>query len=281
MNEPTKLVLCYYPENYSVSNIEWKSSNEQIATVDSCGNVIPVGNGDVVITAKDEITGLEASAHFTVKILMKDFMFMSNGEEKESMECWSYPGAVVDLPELKLIPSNAFNDIHVRSTDTDVVKINDGKMYFQDKEGEAMVFFESLSTPYLSKYVSICNKEIRTSTGLYVIEKTTNGWSMSFAARIRNARKSNMNVYQICLVDHNSKWIYGYAGDKIYYRGNDSPDVYFRTENIDLTEKYGFSSLDEIGEYVSKWYIIIYYTVGNVDKNIKLSIEPFNYVSPY
>ena len=71
IGETVKATASILPENATTKDVEWKSSDEKIATVSS-GTITPLAEGEVVITAtsKDDKT---KSASTTLKIVKEDY----------------------------------------------------------------------------------------------------------------------------------------------------------------------------------------------------------------
>ena len=71
IGETVKATASILPENATTKDVEWKSSDEKIATVSS-GTITPLAEGEVVITAtsKDDKT---KSASATLKIVKEDY----------------------------------------------------------------------------------------------------------------------------------------------------------------------------------------------------------------
>lgn len=65
---PKQFTVTVSPENATYQSLLWSSSNKEIATVDSKGNVTPTREGDAVITVKDpDNENISASCSITVK----------------------------------------------------------------------------------------------------------------------------------------------------------------------------------------------------------------------
>lgn len=62
----TKLAYSIIPTGAAAGNVSWTSSDNSIATVDSDGNVVGVGEGEAIITALSSFGGLSAQCHIKV-----------------------------------------------------------------------------------------------------------------------------------------------------------------------------------------------------------------------
>lgn len=65
-NNPVTLNPKFQPDNATIKNIKWSSSDEKVATVDEIGKVTPVALGTALITAVTEDGGYSASTVVTV-----------------------------------------------------------------------------------------------------------------------------------------------------------------------------------------------------------------------
>ena len=61
-----QLEMIFDPINASYRDIEWTSSNEEVAIVDNTGLVMRVGDGEAIITATTTVTGFTATCKVTV-----------------------------------------------------------------------------------------------------------------------------------------------------------------------------------------------------------------------
>ena len=98
-------------ESYSRENSEWKSSNENVATVDQNGNIYGVADGKCIITL-DPIVGPEVKCNVTVG----DGVY----REKLKLTCSTNSGKVKEGTKVTLNTSNASGaDIYYTLDGTD------------------------------------------------------------------------------------------------------------------------------------------------------------------
>ena len=64
--DSVKLTATYVPENASLPELLWSSSNDEVATVDSCGMVRVVNVGESVITVKEKRSGVATQCKIVV-----------------------------------------------------------------------------------------------------------------------------------------------------------------------------------------------------------------------
>ena len=133
-DENIKINATISPKNTDDSKtITWKSSDENIATVDSNGNVMAVGTGTVTITA-ETVNGKKAVCNLEVVQPMEDFSL----EKSEVTVSKAEKEYIIIGKEFKPIDTTESKNIIWQSSDENVAKVIDDKVYLYD-EGTSII----------------------------------------------------------------------------------------------------------------------------------------------
>lgn len=129
-----KVSAVVFPENATNKELEWSSSNTDIATVSSEGVVTGLKEGTVVITAKaKDGSGIQCSCAVTVLPVLVEAITLNY--ETFSLEV----GEAIDL-EANVLPDNATNKtIEWISSDESVAKVDQDGHVVCCGEGEAVI----------------------------------------------------------------------------------------------------------------------------------------------
>jgi uncharacterized protein YjdB len=118
--ETFQLEAIVLPENATNKNVQWRSNNEEVATVDEDGLVTAKGKGDVMITAETEDGNLKDTCEITVKETIKVISITLN-ESKLTLD----EGETFQL-EATVLPENATNkNVQWRSNNEEVATVDE------------------------------------------------------------------------------------------------------------------------------------------------------------
>ena len=166
-----KLICTVEPSNAENKNVTWESSDTNIATVDSEGNVTGVLNGTVTITVTTEDGGKTASKNINVETpvtgveLDKTTMSLVKGESEEL-------GIIIK-------PETASNkNITLTSSDENIVTLNleetTNKIIVTGRnEGEATIIVKTKDGDYKAECVVTVHNNITSIAVTKMPEKTT------------------------------------------------------------------------------------------------------------
>ena len=127
---PKTIAPTLTPATVSVGSITWGSSNPEVATVDSAGNVTPVSSGSVIITATTRGSNVQAICAVTVE----DNKTYPTHISLDKTETTIGINATDELTAT-LTPSNATeDDVTWTSDNTDVLTVDNGKLTAVDPD---------------------------------------------------------------------------------------------------------------------------------------------------
>lgn len=120
VGESQKAYVTIYPEDASIKDVTWVSSNESIATVDGDGEVFAVGAGKCKITAiSNDGNNIKASLSVYVTPVIKISSIKINSKEITMLS-----GKTRQLTA-RITPTNTTESVSWYSTDTSVVIVDD------------------------------------------------------------------------------------------------------------------------------------------------------------
>ena len=117
-NDNIHLIATIFPNNASIKDLEWSSSDYSIASVDQNGNVHAVGDGTATITAySTDGSGKFASCTVTVRSYVES---LSLNQCTASL----YPNESIQL-EAQILPNYAYNQtLRWNSSNTSVATVS-------------------------------------------------------------------------------------------------------------------------------------------------------------
>lgn len=173
------------PENASNKHVNWRSENDQIATVDGAGNIVGVGNGTVNIIASS-VNGVEKACAVTVTTPATGVSFAESElviGKKETV-----------TPKPTLQPETSTDATHYTSSDEQVVKVNEDDTITGVKPGEATITATTDSGVSTTFTVTVKKAPSRVSTGWF-IKKLKVGESANINAKIPKKSASYQMIY--------------------------------------------------------------------------------------
>lgn len=124
------------PSTATNKDIEWKSQDESIATIDSLGRITAVGAGDVVISVQSKDGAYKAYCVVSVAPIVTEYIVVSSA----GVSTTRLPGDAIQL-YATVMPANATNkEIKWSSSNTAVATVNeDGLVVFGNATGTATI----------------------------------------------------------------------------------------------------------------------------------------------
>lgn len=173
------------PDNASNKHINWRSENDQIATVDGAGNVVGVANGTVNIIASS-VNGVEKACAVTVTTPATGVSFEENEMvigKKETV-----------TPNPTLQPETSTDVTHYTSSDEKIVKANEDGTITGVKPGEATITATTDSGVSTTFTVTVKKEPSRVSTGWF-IKKMKVGETAKLTAKLPKKSASHDMIY--------------------------------------------------------------------------------------
>ena len=126
------------PDNATYRELEWSSSNEDIATVND-GIVTGISAGDAVITVRSKKDDVKAECHVKVKnVLVSDILINELSDNKLFM--------INEELQLtaSIFPENAFNkNFEITSSDNSIVRIDENNKLYALSKGKCVITIAS------------------------------------------------------------------------------------------------------------------------------------------
>lgn len=155
--DPSRLTATVEPATASNLNVTWASSDNDVATVDGEGTVVPVGPGSAIITATTVDGGFTASCAITVKLRVTGIALDKSTAEIKGA------GSI----ELKatVAPNNATNkEVTWASDDRSVADVDDNGKVTSIGKGEAVITATTVDGQFnASCVVTVANPVTRVS----------------------------------------------------------------------------------------------------------------------
>lgn len=163
-----QLVVAFTPANASNKTITWSSSNPNVATVDSSGNVKAISAGSTIIKATAADGGYTDTATIEVttnknQIDEKTIAF------SESSYTVGVNGTISLTPIIT--PSNAtFKSVHFTSSDSSIATVDDNGVVKGIKEGTVKITAETYhnhlkaTTTVIVKYIPVSSVKLNVSS---------------------------------------------------------------------------------------------------------------------
>ncbi len=148
INQNISLDVTFYPENATNKELEWVSDNEDVATVDSNGNISFVGLGSGYITATSMDGNKKASCYFYV---YDDKVHEVYAEMKINPNNYVEEGGFFDI-SFGVSPNEAVNKEVVFSTDdAEIATVDANGRVSGHKIGKTKITTTSVSNPSIYK----------------------------------------------------------------------------------------------------------------------------------
>lgn len=132
IGDTKKIGINIEPSNATNPGVVWESDNTKVATVNSLGVVTGVKEGDAIITVKTKDGGYTEKIKVSVKFIeLKKISFESNSETigvKESKKL-----------KYSLNPSDSTATLVWKSSDENIVKVDDKGKIYGVKDGKAII----------------------------------------------------------------------------------------------------------------------------------------------
>lgn len=273
----------FYPSNCSNKDIIWYSSNPNIIEVDNIGKVKINENGEVLIHAQNKESNIKSHIKITTKIKATKLFTIYNN--KFPLDNYTIIANLGDVFKFSIMtnPDIAYkDDITIKSSNSSLAYIDKKDVICNNtKEGIVQIIIEDdyskLSTSFK---IDIRDMYKNTKEELFAswhrIDQRDDGFFMSFAGEIISVNpKDKFEVLDFYLMDQNGVTLTHYGN----IENNNTNDVLFITEKINLTETHGIHVLrDEVFELLSKWKMCVSYIKNNENKLIteSINIDPKN-----
>ena len=147
-----KLNVYVKPEDATIKDLVYTSSDESVVTVDKYGNINAVGEGEATVTvaSKDDATKTD-TIKVTVKKLVTDIIVEKNDFVLYKDE--------TDKVEAYIIPEDATNrNINYESSDESIVKVDENGNITAVGEGSTTIIVSSEDDPSVTKTVTVTVK---------------------------------------------------------------------------------------------------------------------------
>ena len=202
IGDAKELEINWEPSNVSYKNIEWSSSDNSIAAVNSSGKVVALKDGKAVITATDKNSGVQASVNIeVVPVPVSSINISSNSTSL-------YTGGGTNV-YASIEPSNAtYKDVTFTSSDESVATVNEYGYVSAVSSGSAYIYATSSNGKKSSVKISVEDAPIvqqKASVSNYTSSSSSNDmvWISSSGTKYhRRSNCSNMkNPWQVTLQD--------------------------------------------------------------------------------
>ena len=174
-NLTQKLLANVLPQDASVQDVDWKSNDEKIATVDREGNVTAVGSGKCVITAttKDG-TNLSSNCNVTVDVLAESISFDKDEYILNSK----------DIKNLSVIlnPKESSKTLEWKSSNTKIAKVDNGGNVTPVENGKCII---TATTTDGSNLSTSCNVVVDIKTEKISLDKTSYTFNEPIALELK------------------------------------------------------------------------------------------------
>lgn len=268
----------FYPSNCSNKDIIWYSSNPDIIEVDNIGKVKIHKNGEVLIYAQNKESNIKSHIKITTKIKATKLFTIYNN--KFPLDNYTISANLGDVFKFSIMtnPDIAYkDDITIKSSNISLAYIDEKDVICNNtKEGIVQIIIEDdyskLSTSFK---IDIRDMYKNTKEELFAswhrIDQRDDGFFMSFAGEIISVNpRDKFEVLDFYLMDQNGVTLTHYGN----IENNNTNDVMFITEKINLTETHGIHVLrDEVFELLSKWKMRVSYMKNDENKLITESIN--------
>ncbi len=237
-NSNYTLTPIFYPENCNIRDLNWSSSNPYV--VDVSGGILKVvGNGNAIVTALNESSGVYASANVTVKIKATRIIPVSESGYNMYSDEWGFGHK--DKLNLKVEPQNAYiGDVVYISSNPDIVSVENGYLIANlSKAGSSRIdIVDSYSG--ITSFVDIDVDRCFFYVGSTNIQQTSHETMISFGGAIYSNNTNDIfEITNVSLVDKNNHLIA--LAD---YIESPSNRVTFYTGYVNMTEKFGMTTID-------------------------------------
>ena len=119
-----KLTVTYTPSNASNKGVTWKSSNNDIVTVDGAGNIKGISSGTATITVTSSEGGYSATSKITVNAVDRTLKGITLSKSTLTLEIGKSETLTVNYN-----PTNAKNkNVTWRSSNSSIVSVDNGKI---------------------------------------------------------------------------------------------------------------------------------------------------------
>lgn len=214
-----------YPEDASIKDVTWKSSNESIATIDESGKVKAINKGECTITAITKDGGFEATSK--IKVTSE---YEVNGiyftEQEQTIKI--ILGSNYKLNAI-ITPATALNkNIKWRSSDNSIVSVDKDGVVTGNSIGDAIITAETEEGSYKANcYISIVDiKEYITLNFSANITSFINGYvTGNIYSQLTNNSSATINVTGLTVVDTGTHRIIATADKSLL--GDLGPNSYF------------------------------------------------------
>ena len=263
-----KLEIEYYPEDATVENVVWTSSDTSVATVSQDGVVTPLRAGNTIITVKIG----DASATCNVTVSLPEVLVTSMTLDQSSITLEE--GKTTELTAA-VYPDNAVNkNVTFTSSNPSVATVDENGKVTAVSEGSATIKVSAVDGSGVTASCKITvSKKAIADTQLKGLVKTNSGWFMYENGKVTGNYNGLTQYNGSWWYIRNSKLDFGYTG-LCEYSGN---WYYVKTGKVDFTYtglcKYGGSwyyvkngkvdfSYTSLCKYSGSWY---YVKTGKVD----------------
>ena len=173
-NLTQKLVATVLPQDANIQDVEWKSNNEKIATVDGEGNITAVGSGKCVITAttKDG-TNLSSKCNVTVNVLAEQISFDKDEYILNSRD--------IKNLSVTLNPKESSKKLGWTSSDTKIATVDNGGNVTPVRNGKCII---TATTTDGSNLSTSCNVVVDIKAEKISLDKTNYVFNESTALEL-------------------------------------------------------------------------------------------------
>lgn len=164
INDKKHIGLNYYPEDAdNIKSIMWKSSNENIAKVDSFGNVMSLGIGEcrLICTAEN----VSAQCMCTVKPYLSDLEIDLQLDENGGISMLPLQEMSVSI---KCIPEDCIDgEIKLESSDSNIVNVVKKTLYAKNVGTTTITMKNNSARISRSFQVTVCKKQPEKKKGFF------------------------------------------------------------------------------------------------------------------
>lgn len=195
----------YYPENATIKEVTWTSSNTKVATVDSKGVVTIVGYGDTLITATtNDGRNISDSCYLFVSPVMVESMdIIWEGNKVSGLET-NVIGSKYDL-DTRILPDNAvYEGVLWSTSDRGVANVDDDGVVTITGIGTATITAWTYGESYAAATCDIVVKPVEVDD----IEITLSGSRVKelLNAEIGNTYELKANILPTNATNKSIKW---------------------------------------------------------------------------
>lgn len=201
------------PEDASMKEVTWKSSDENIATIDESGKVKAINKGECIITATTKDGGFEATCK--IKVISK---YDVSGVYFQEQNIKIVVGSNYQLNAI-VTPATALNkNIKWRSSDDAIVSVDDNGIITGNSIGDAVITAETEEGGYEAEcHISVADiTDFITSRFTTASFSSVNGYvTGKFNDRLTNNSTVTIHVTGFRVVETNTERVVATADESL------------------------------------------------------------------